>query len=147
MGKLMKLFDARIVKDENAYRALRLQYDQIIGFVAMEKGDEIRMIDKERLIKAWEIFKKSNPYEICEGREFRAIKEPEYCMGQMISDTIALLKEQEPQPMIEIEDDDLYAWSPEDVNYYCPRPECEKRISYDYNFCPYCGQAVKRRNG
>ena len=105
------------------------------------------MIDKERLIKAWEIFKKSNPYEICEGREFRAIKEPEYCMGQMISDTITLLKEQEPQPMIEIEDDDLYAWSPEDVNYYCPRPECEKRISYDYNFCPYCGQAVKRRNG
>ena len=147
MGKLMRLSDARIAKDENAYRALRLQYDQTIGFVAMEKGDEIRMIDRERLIKAWEIFQKSNPYEICEGREFRAIKEPEYCMGQMISDTIALLKEQEPQPMIEIEDDDLYAWSPEDVNYYCPRPECEKRISYDYNFCPYCGQAVKRRNG
>lgn len=52
------------------------------------------MIDKERLINAWGIFQKSNPYEICEGREFRAIKEPEYCMGQMISDTIALLKEQ-----------------------------------------------------
>jgi hypothetical protein len=51
------------------------------------------MIDKERLIKAWGIFQKSNPYEICEGREFRAIKEPEYCMGQMISDTIDLLKE------------------------------------------------------
>lgn len=52
-----------------------------------------------------------------------------------------LLKEQEPKPMIEVEDDDLYAWSPEDVCYYCP--ECEKEISYDYNFCPYCGQAVK----
>lgn len=104
------------------------------------------MIDKERLIKAWEIFKKSNPYEICEGREFRAIKEPEYCMGQMISDTIALLKEQEPQPMIEVEDDDLYAWSPEDVNYYCPRPECEKKLSYNYHFCPYCGQAVRRND-
>lgn len=52
-----------------------------------------------------------------------------------------LLKKQEPRPMIEVEDDDLYAWSPADVCYYCP--ECEKEISYDYNFCPYCGQAVK----
>lgn len=59
-----------------------------------------------------------------------------------------LLKEQEqkpqkPQKMLEVEDDDLYAWSPKDVSYYCPRPECGKEISYDYNFCPYCGQAVK----
>ena len=54
-----------------------------------------------------------------------------------------LLKEQEPKSMIEVEDDDLYAWSPEDIDYYCPRPECGKEISYDYNFCPYCGQAVK----
>ena len=53
------------------------------------------MIDIDRLIKAWKIFRDSNPYEICDGREFRAIKEPEYCMGQMIDDTIALLKEQE----------------------------------------------------
>ena len=61
-------------------------------------------------------------------------------------DILALLKEQESIPMVEVEDDDLYAWSPEDVSYYCPRPECEKEISYDYNFCPYCGQAV-RLNG
>lgn len=53
------------------------------------------MIDNDRLIKAWEIFRNSNPYEICDGREFRAMREPEYCMGQMIEDTIALLKEQE----------------------------------------------------
>lgn len=53
------------------------------------------------------------------------------------------LKGQEPMPMLEVEDDDLYAWSPEDINYYCPRPECGKEIFYDYNFCPYCGQAVK----
>lgn len=51
------------------------------------------MIDKEKVIKAWEIFRDSNPYQICDGREFRAIKEPEYCMGQMIEDTIALLKD------------------------------------------------------
>lgn len=64
-------------------------------------------------------------------------------IGQAINGAIDLLKEQEPKPMIEIEDDDLYAWSPEDISYYCPRPECGKEISYDYNFCPYCGQAVK----
>ena len=52
-------------------------------------------MDREKVIKAWEIFRDSNPYEICDGREFRAIKEPEYCMGQMIEDTIALLKEQD----------------------------------------------------
>ena len=53
------------------------------------------MPDREKVIKAWEIFRDSNPYEICSGHEFRAIREPEYCMGQMIEDTIALLKEQE----------------------------------------------------
>lgn len=53
------------------------------------------MIDREKLIKAWEIFRDSNPYEICDGREFRAIKDPEYCMGQMIEDTITVLKKQE----------------------------------------------------
>jgi len=59
-------------------------------------------------------------------------------------DVVDLLKEKEAKPMLEVdEDDDLYAWSPRDVSYYCPRPECQKKISYDYNFCPYCGQAVK----
>lgn len=53
------------------------------------------MPDMEKVIKAWEIFRDSNPYEICSGREFRAIGEPEYCMGQMIEDTITLLKAQE----------------------------------------------------
>lgn len=53
------------------------------------------MPDREKVIKAWEIFRDSNPYEICSGREFRAIKEPEYCMSQMIADTINLLKGQE----------------------------------------------------
>ena len=55
------------------------------------------MTDREKVIKAWEIFRESNPFEICSGREFRAIRErePEYCMSQMIEDTIELLKEQE----------------------------------------------------
>lgn len=53
------------------------------------------MPDKDKVIKAWEIFRESNPYQICSGREFRAMREPEYCMGQMIDDTIKLLKEQE----------------------------------------------------
>jgi hypothetical protein len=53
------------------------------------------MADREKVIRAWKIFRDSNPYEICSGREFRAIREPEYCMGQMIEDTIAMLKEQE----------------------------------------------------
>lgn len=49
----------------------------------------------ERVIVAWETFRDSNPYGICSGKEFRAIREPEYCMGQMIEDTLELLKEQE----------------------------------------------------
>lgn len=50
------------------------------------------MPDREKVIRAWEIFRNSNPYQICDGKEFRAIKEPEYCMGQMIEDTIEALK-------------------------------------------------------
>ena len=62
------------------------------------------MIDRDKLIKAWEIFRDSNPYQICEGKEFRAIKDPEYCMGQMIEDTITLLKEQEARELT------IYEW-------------------------------------
>ena len=61
------------------------------------------MIDRVKLIKAWETFRDSNPYQICEGKEFRAFKEPEYCMGKMIADTIDLLKEQE-QTINELEE-------------------------------------------
>lgn len=53
------------------------------------------MVDIDKVIKAWEIFRDSNPYQICEGIEFRAISEPEYCMSQMIADTLELLKEYE----------------------------------------------------
>lgn len=53
------------------------------------------MADIQKVIEAWKIFRNSNPYQICDGREFRAISEPEYCMGQMIADTIELLEEQQ----------------------------------------------------
>lgn len=51
--------------------------------------------DTSRLIQAWEIFRESNPYGICRGKPFRAIREPEYCMGQMVDDTIEALKRME----------------------------------------------------
>lgn len=56
------------------------------------KEEKAAKPDKSKLIHAWKIFRDSNPYEICDGKEFRAIREPEYCMGQMINDTIELLK-------------------------------------------------------
>lgn len=61
-------------------------------------------MDAKTVIKAWEIFRDSNPYEICNGREFRAFTEPEYCMGDMIEDTIALLKEQGAMSWINVKD-------------------------------------------
>lgn len=91
------------------------------------------MIDIERLAKAWEIFRDSNPYEICDGREFMAIKEPEYCMGQMIEDTITILKEQEPvKPTYE----DFFGTRIArcgNCNVYIVR----------YRYCPGCGKQVK----
>ena len=102
------------------------------------------MPDIETVIKAWEIFRDSNPYEICSGREFRAIREPEYCMGQMIEDTIALLKEQEAVEPIYIENP--YTHLPVS---YCPK--CREPINQyitgnpykETKYCHYCGQAVK----
>jgi len=102
------------------------------------------MIDIKRLIKAWEIFRGSNPYEICNGREFRAIKEPEYCMGQMIEDTITVLKEQEPvKPHYNAQ-----------TNWYecgaCHHSitsgmhcRCELIPAYKAGFCAKCGKEVK----
>ncbi len=95
------------------------------------------MINKERLIKAWKIFQKSNPYEICKGREFQAIKEPEYCMGQMISDTIALLEEQEPKTghwIFESRYNDI--WS--NICSECGRLMTTATGSYA-NYCSNCG--------
>ena len=75
------------------------------------------MINKENVIKAWEIFRDSNPYEICNGKEFRAIREPEYCMGQMIEDTIALLKEQEWNILTEDADGIVHGLPGDDGTY------------------------------
>ena len=103
------------------------------------------MTDRAKIIKGLECCSAMSGDECQEcpyGHECRDTDLP-YGIPHLAADVLALLKEQEPMPMLEVEDDDLYAWSPEDVSYYCPRPECGKEISYDYHFCPYCGQAVK----
>lgn len=100
------------------------------------------MPDREKVIRAWEIFRNSNPYQICDGKEFRAIKESEYCMGQMIEDTITLLKEQEieePHPWEHI-------WDAPDGTF---KGRCKKcglvhifieGHDAQYRFCPQCGE-------
>ena len=88
------------------------------------------MIDIDRLIKAWKIFRDSNPYEICDGREFRAIKEPEYCMGQMIDDTITLLKEQE-------------AVEPITEHYLFLCSVCKNTLFREQKYCHECGKRIE----
>lgn len=101
------------------------------------------MADRDKIIKAWEIFRENNPYEICSGREFRAIRErePEYYMSQMIEDTIALLKEQEAvEPDTDSEGTCSCGNCGETVGYYpvgCNNPH---KFAM---FCPNCGRSVK----
>lgn len=104
------------------------------------------MTNKEKVIKGLECCAAMSGDECRECPYEHECKDTDlpYGMPRLAADALALLKEQEPKPMIEVEDDDIYAWSPEDVNYYCP--ECEKKLSYNYNFCPYCGQAVRRND-
>ena len=99
------------------------------------------MPDIDRLIEAWEIFRNSNPYEICDGREFRAIKEPEYCMGQMIEDTIALLKELEAVVPEAVEPEVYFVSQAKYKFYRCP--VCKIDWYYKGNYCLGCGRAVK----
>ena len=99
------------------------------------------MADVNKVIKAWVTFRDSNPYGLCSGREFRAIREPEYCMGQMIDDTIAMLKEQETAWD--------HLWDAPDGTF---KGRC-KKCGYvhffieghnaQYKFCPECGRKVK----
>ena len=95
------------------------------------------MPDIDRLIKAWEIFRNSNPYEICDGREFRAIKEPEYCMGQMIEDTITILKEQEPvKPKSKVRHGENGQ-----IQHWCGN--CMAMLHGKQKYCSNCGRQVK----
>lgn len=101
------------------------------------------MIDIKKLEKAWKIFRDSNPYEICDGKEFQAIKEPEYCMGQMIEDTIAVLKEREAvEPYVDGEGN--YCCKVCDTVVGWEELAAAGLIPYVYKFCPMCGRAVKR---
>ena len=100
-------------------------------------------MDREKVIKAWEIFRDSNPYEICSGREFRAIREPEYCMGQMIEDTIALLKEQEAvEPKFVMNEWRCGACGHVVLTYNFDINE-GKMGKVMANYCPSCGRSVK----
>ena len=109
-------------------------------------------MDSEKVIKAWEIFRDSNPYQICDGKEFRAIKEPEYCMGQMIEDTIVLLKEQERNEG-NCEEWMSDCFEPWDVLWKAPDGTFKGRCDNcgfvhifieghvkQYKYCPQCGE-------
>ena len=97
-------------------------------------------MDREKLIRAWEIFRDSNPYQICDGKEFRAIKEPEYCMGQMIEDTITLLKEQEMKTGYWIDS------AGNDKCSICGEEYSDLYPDYgNTHFCPNCGAKMEGR--
>ena len=95
------------------------------------------MADIDRLIEAWEIFRVSNPYEICDGREFRAIKDPEYCMGQMIEDTIALLKEE--QEAVEPKSKVRHGANAQ-IQHFCGN--CMALLHGKPKYCSECGKKV-----
>ena len=100
------------------------------------------MVDIDKVIKAWEIFRDSNPYQICEGIEFRAISEPEYCMSQMIADTLELLKEKQPRKVQNIR-------KVTDICLCGECPSCGKRVftSANQNFCGHCGDRLTWKDG
>ena len=100
------------------------------------------MPDREKVIRAWELFRESNPYEICNGREFRAFTDPEYCMSHMIEDTIAMLKKQEAIEPI-LEQDSM-------VCGVCGHEVIWQKmlgdgiwVDEELNYCPNCGKQVK----
>lgn len=149
-------YQERLSAIEDAIKLLKEQVSHLEWLYGEGKGDT-EMPDREKVIKAWEIFRDSNPYEICSGREFRAIREPEYCMGQMIEDTIELLKKfgelQERHKILVEKADDMYSLLKEQEavkpilkregrnkiynDYVCPR--CDNEVVYEQNFCSECG--------
>lgn len=94
------------------------------------------MINIENLIKSWEIFRDSNPYQICDGKEFRAIKEPEYCMGQMITDTLKLLEERKP-----IKPEKAYSGG--GATWWNVCGSCKTAINPNDKFCHECGKPIE----
>lgn len=118
------------------------------------------MIDRDRLIKAWEIFRDSNPFGICGDREFRAIREPEYCMGQMIEDTITLLRKDKEstltlidETMKEVQEEQeavkpilchaRQSTEPYRMTFWHECGSCGADINMDYDYCKRCGKRVK----
>ena len=115
------------------------------------------MIDRDRLIEAWEIFRDSNPYGICGDREFRAMREPDYCMGQMIEDTIALLRKDKERTLTLIDETikeeqeavkpilchARRSIEPYQMTFWYECGSCGAEIKMDDDYCNKCGKLVK----
>ena len=121
----------------NCTYVLRAWAINALNSMKKPKEENIMKFDKEelpinRLISAWCIFSENNPYQICEGKEFQAMKDPDYCMGQMLNDTIAELKYRRPMPPI---------WDNERACCW----QCGKKLpkKKGIKYCAYCGQAVE----
>ena len=97
------------------------------------------MPDMENVIKWLDVCKTSHyavgikedyPCRLC------PYHEKEYCMKQLITDALALLKEQEVVPVL-IREGKSKMYN----DYRCPR--CDQEIVYEQNYCSECGSVVK----
>ena len=90
------------------------------------------MPDREKVIKGLEHCNKDGyAKDICADCPY-VDKNPSECIGQLMSDALALLKEQEgvkPKP------------TGVEPNYNCGA--CGLPITQGYPFCPWCGRKVK----
>ena len=100
------------------------------------------MPDREKVIKWLNICKTSHyavgikedyPCRLC------PYYEKEYCMKQLITDALALLKEQEAVEPKRIPW--LHSDGSESEKYRCG--SCDLTIFQSYKFCPFCGRKVK----
>ena len=100
----------------------------------MEKGGEVEMPDREKVIKGLETC--YCPPSKCEDCPYNDIEEN--CNDTLCLDAIALLKEREPKPV------KITRNAYDHKFYHCPN--CDHDF-YDFykkpNFCEKCGQEVK----
>lgn len=86
------------------------------------------MIDREKVIKGLKQHREARLYS-CDNCPYTNDTD---CQSKLCSDAVALLKEQEP-----VKPD----YSPYYQEWYCGN--CGKMIPRAYNYCNYCGKAVK----
>ena len=82
------------------------------------------MPDREKVIKEWAAVLNREPLD---------------APWDLIDDTVSLLKEQEPVPLIHSAGYEEY-W---DVESICPKCNAHWISLVEDHFCPQCGQAVK----